>query len=90
MAKPSVHALTDLIVLPSAGLMSHYLMEFNHLPKADGIMDEIASTNVSPYLLRPLRRLEEVQAQREEEQRRKIRPVVAHYGRFMVIRGGKS
>jgi hypothetical protein len=53
-------------------------------------MDEIASTNVSPYLLRPLRKLEEVQAQREEEQWRRIRPAVTPKGRFVVIPGGRT
>jgi hypothetical protein len=67
-------------------------------------MDEITSLNISPYLLRPIRKLEDVLAQREEERLRKIRPALLHppmslrptspnmspSGRFVVIRGGKS
>jgi hypothetical protein len=62
-------------------------------------MDEITSLNISPYLLRPIRKLEDVLAQREEERMRKIRPVLLHpsvspnmssSGRFVVIHGGKS
>jgi hypothetical protein len=64
------------------------------LAKSDGIMDEITSLNISPYLLRPIRKLEDVLAQREEERLRKIRPPMAHSsmaptGRFAVILGGK-
>jgi hypothetical protein len=62
-------------------------------------MDEITSLNISPYLLRPIRKLEDVLTQREEERMRKIRPVLLHTpmppnmsssGRFVVIHGGKS
>ena len=58
-------------------------------------MDEITSLNISPYLLRPIRKLEDVLAQREEERLRKIRPAMLHpsmspSGRFVVIHGGKS
>ena len=66
-------------------------------------MDEITSLNISPYLLRPIRKLEDVLAQREEERLRKIRPATMHppmspsmshsmrpSGRFVVILGGKS
>jgi hypothetical protein len=74
------------------------------LAKSDGIMDEITSLNISPYLLRPIRKLEDVLAQREEERLRKIRPAMLHppmsprpvspsmspSGRFVVIHGGKS
>jgi hypothetical protein len=73
------------------------------LAKSDGIMDEITSLNISPYLLRPIRKLEDVLAQREEERLRKIRPAMLHppmspnmsdsmrpSGRFVVILGGKS
>jgi hypothetical protein len=73
------------------------------LAKSDGIMDEITSLNISPYLLRPIRKLEEVLAQREEERLRKMRPAMLHppmspsmshsmapSGRFVVIHGGKS
>ena len=62
-------------------------------------MDEITSLNISPYLLRPIRKLEDVLAQREEERLRKMQPVMLHpsispsmspSGRFVVIHGGKS
>ena len=55
-------------------------------------MDEITRQNISPYLLRPLRKLEEVLAQQEEEQRRKVPRAVtaaAPQSRFAVILGGK-
>ena len=62
-------------------------------------MDEITSLNIRPNLLRPIRKLEDVLAQREEERLRKIRPATMHppmspsmrsSGRFVVIHGGKS
>jgi hypothetical protein len=58
-------------------------------------MDETSSLNISPYLLRPIRKLEDVLAQREEERMRKIRPILLPppklpNGRFVVIHGGKS
>jgi hypothetical protein len=60
------------------------------LAKSDGIMDESPSVNISPYLLRPIRKLEEVLAQREEQQlRRTLPPPVTSTGRFLVILGGK-
>jgi hypothetical protein len=59
------------------------------LAKSKDIMDEITSLNVSPYLLRPIRKLEEVLALREELQLRNIRPPVPPNGRFVVISGGK-
>lgn len=73
------------------------------LAKSGGIMDEITSLNISPYLLRPIRKLEDVLAQREEERLRRIRPAMLHppmspgmsysmrpSGRFVVIHGGKD
>jgi len=59
------------------------------LAKSGDIMDEITSLNISPYLLRPIRKLEEVLALREELQLRNIRPPVPPNGRFVVISGGK-
>ena len=53
-------------------------------------MDETPSLNVSPYLLRPIRKLEDVLAQREEQElRRKLSPPTTSTGRFAVILGGK-
>jgi hypothetical protein len=85
--------------VPEASLFNGILS----LAKSDGIMDEITSLNISPYLLRPIRKLEDVLAQREEERLRKIRPAMLHppmspsmshgmrpSGRFVVIHGGKS
>jgi hypothetical protein len=69
------------------------------LAKSAAIMDETSSLNISPYLLRPIRKLEDVLAQREEERLRKMRPAMLHpsmspsmspSGRFVVIHGGKS
>jgi hypothetical protein len=54
-------------------------------------MDDITNTNVSPYLLRPLRKLDEVLAQRVQDQERKVQwPRAAWNGRFVVITGGKN
>lgn len=53
-------------------------------------MDDNTSLYISPYLLRPIRKLEEVLAQREEQQlRRTLPPPVTSTGRFVVILGGK-
>jgi hypothetical protein len=53
-------------------------------------MDETPSLNISPYLLRPIRKLEDVLAQREElELRRNLPPPATCTGRFVVIPGGK-
>jgi hypothetical protein len=60
------------------------------LAKSDGIMDETPSLNISPYLLRPIRKLEDVIALREEQQlRRTLPPPAQSAGRFVVIPGGK-
>jgi hypothetical protein len=60
------------------------------LAKSDGAMDDNTSLYISPYLLRPIRKLEEVLAQREEQQlRRTLPPPVTSTGRFVVILGGK-
>ncbi|UEM23331.1 hypothetical protein JL100_011550 [Skermanella mucosa] len=56
-------------------------------------MDDTKSTNVSPYLLRPLRKLEEVMAKRHEDQKRKTTrclPSLTRDGRYVLILGGKS
>ncbi|QQP87356.1 hypothetical protein IGS68_14625 [Skermanella sp. TT6] len=56
-------------------------------------MDDTKSTNVSPYLLRPLRKLEEVMAMRHEDQQRKNAcrlPPMTRDGRYVLILGGKS
>lgn len=56
-------------------------------------MDDTKSTNVSPYLLRPLRKLEEVVAMRHEEQQRRVPrrlPPMTRDGRYVLILGGKS
>jgi hypothetical protein len=61
------------------------------LAKSDGIMDETPSLNISPYLLRPIRKLEDVIALREEQQlRRTLPPPATSTGRFAVIPGGKG
>jgi len=53
-------------------------------------MDETPSLNISPYLLRPIRKLEDVIALREEQQlRRTLPPPATSTGRFVVIPGGK-
>ncbi|GEO36722.1 hypothetical protein GGE65_001461 [Skermanella aerolata] len=52
-------------------------------------MDETTSLNISPYLLRPIRKLEDVLAKREEDQLRKIRPPMTANNRFVLILGGK-
>jgi hypothetical protein len=59
------------------------------LAKSGDTMDEVTSLYISPYLLRPIRKLEEVLAQREEQQSRRIRPPIQPTGRFVVISGGK-
>ena len=60
------------------------------LAKSDGIMDKTTSLNISPYLLRPIRKLEDVIALREEQQLRRTPPPPAtSAGRFVVIPGGK-
>jgi len=71
-------------------------MEVYRLPSGDGAMGEITSQNISSYLLRPLRKLEEVLAQQEKDQRREIRSAAGEAGsaeapqdRFAVILGGK-
>ncbi|EWY40386.1 hypothetical protein N825_36300 [Skermanella stibiiresistens SB22] len=55
-------------------------------------MDDSTSLNVSPYLLRPLRKIEEVMALREERQRLKasrIHSTIPGDRRYAVILGGK-
>jgi len=48
-------------------------------------MDETTSLNISPYLLRPIRKLEDVIALREEQQlRRTLPPPVTPTGCFVV------
>jgi hypothetical protein len=54
-------------------------------------MDDKMSLYISPYLLRPIRKLEDVLALREEQQlRQTLPPPVTSAGRFVVILGGKS
>ncbi|WP_192499396.1 hypothetical protein [Skermanella pratensis] len=56
-------------------------------------MDDIKSTNVSPYLLRPLRKFEEVMAMRNEDPKRRgphQLPPKTRDGRYVLILGGKS
>ncbi|UEM01164.1 hypothetical protein JL101_014155 [Skermanella rosea] len=56
-------------------------------------MDDTKSTNVSPYLLRPLRKLEEVMAMRHEDQQGKTTrrlPPMTRDGRYVLILGGKG
>jgi hypothetical protein len=61
------------------------------LAKSDGVMDDKTSLYISPYLLRPVRKLEDVLALREEQQlRQTLPPPVTSTGRFLVILGGKS
>jgi hypothetical protein len=53
-------------------------------------MDETTNLNISPYLLRPIRKLEDVMAKRgEQELRRTLPPPVTSTERFVVILGGK-
>ena len=60
------------------------------LAKSGDIMDEITSLNISPYLLRPIRKLEDVLAQREEQQLHRPLPrPVTSFGHLVLIRGGK-
>jgi len=54
-------------------------------------MDETTRLNISPYLLRPIRKLEDVLAQQEEQQlRRPLPPPVTSFKHLFLIRGGKS